>query len=63
MSNITEIVVILDRSGSMARQESDVIGGFNAMIEQQKEKGYPALVTTILFNNRVHSLHDPECDP
>lgn len=58
MSNTIEVVFILDRSGSMARQESDVIGGFNAMIEKQREKGYPALVTTVLFNNRIHSLHD-----
>lgn len=58
MSNATEVVFILDRSGSMARQESDIIGGFNAMLEKQRNADYPALVTTILFNNRLHVLHD-----
>lgn len=58
MSSITEVVFIIDRSGSMARQESDIIGGFNAMIEKQRRSDYPALVTTVLFSNRLSTLHD-----
>lgn len=59
MSNLTEIVFILDRSGSMAGLESDTIGGFNSMIKkQQKELEGNALVSTILFDHESIVLHD-----
>ena len=57
-NNITELVFILDRSGSMAGLESDTIGGFNAMIEKQKKEEGEAWVSTILFDNRSEVLHD-----
>lgn len=57
-NNITEIVFILDRSGSMSGLEDDTIGGFNAMIRKQKKQESEALVTTVLFNNGVETLHD-----
>ena len=49
--NLTELVFILDRSGSMAGLEGDTIGGFNAMIEKQKKEPGEAYVSTILFDN------------
>lgn len=56
---MTELVFILDRSGSMAGLEEDTIGGFNAMIKkQQKETDGAALVSTILFNHTSKVLHD-----
>ena len=59
MKNLTEIVFILDRSGSMAGLESDTIGGFNSMIKkQQKELEGNALVSTILFDHESIVLHD-----
>ena len=59
MNNLTEIVFILDRSGSMAGLESDTIGGFNAMLtKQQSEVEGDALVSTILFNHKSSVLHD-----
>ena len=59
MKNLTEIVFILDRSGSMAGLESDTIGGFNSMIQkQQKELEGNALVSTILFDHESTVLHD-----
>ena len=56
--NLTEIVFILDRSGSMAGLEDDTIGGFNAMIEKQKKKRGEALVSTVLFDNESEVIHD-----
>ena len=56
--NLTELVFILDRSGSMAGLESDTIGGFNSMIEKQKKQEGEAFVTTILFDNFSETLHD-----
>lgn len=56
--NLTEIVFILDRSGSMGGLESDTIGGFNAMIEKQKREEGDALVSTVLFDNDTEVLHD-----
>ncbi len=56
--NLTEIVFILDRSGSMSGLESDTIGGFNAMIDKQKKESGEALVSTILFSNRSEVIHD-----
>lgn len=58
MKNLTEIVFILDRSGSMAGLEDDTIGGFNAMIEKQKNEEGDACVSTILFDNYVEVIHD-----
>ena len=57
-NNITELVFILDRSGSMAGLVSDTIGGFNAMIEKQKKQEGECLVTTVLFDSRFDTLHD-----
>ena len=56
--NLTEIVFILDRSGSMAGLEGDTIGGFNAMIETQKGEPGEALVSTVLFDNVSEVIHD-----
>lgn len=55
---LTEVVFILDRSGSMSGLESDTIGGFNSMIEKQKKEEGEALVSTILFDNYSEVLHD-----
>lgn len=57
-NNITELVFILDRSGSMAGLESDTIGGFNAMIEKQKKQNGECYVSTVLFDNVSEVLHD-----
>lgn len=56
--NLTEIVFILDRSGSMGGLESDTIGGFNSMIEKQKKADGEALISTVLFDNISEVLHD-----
>ena len=56
--NLTELVFILDRSGSMAGLEGDTIGGFNAMIEKQKAEPGEAIVSTVLFDNRSEVIHD-----
>ena len=56
--NLTEIVFILDRSGSMRGLEGDTIGGFNAMIEKQKKEPGEALISTILFDNVSEVIHD-----
>ena len=55
---LTELVFILDRSGSMAGLEDDTIGGYNAMIKKQKEEDGEANVTTILFDDRIETLHE-----
>jgi len=52
-NNITELVFILDRSGSMSGLVDDTVGGFNAMIEEQKGKEGRCLVTTVLFDNEA----------
>ena len=57
-NNITELVFILDRSGSMAGLESDTIGGFNAMIEKQKKQEGLCWVSTVLFANESKVVHD-----
>ena len=59
-NNITELVFILDRSGSMAGLESDTIGGFNSLIEKQKKEDGKCYVTTVLFDNYIEKLHDRE---
>ena len=56
--NLTEIVFILDRSGSMTGLEADTIGGFNAMIEKQKREPGDVLVSTVLFDHYNEVLHD-----
>ena len=58
MANITELVFILDKSGSMSGLESDTIGGFNSMLEKQRAYEGNVLVSTILFNNSSEVLHD-----
>lgn len=57
-NNITEIVFILDRSGSMAGFEADTIGGFNATIEKQRKEDGTAYVSTVLFDNESEVIHD-----
>lgn len=56
--NLTELVFILDRSGSMASLVSDTIGGFNGVLEKQKKAEGEALVTTVLFDDRTQVIHD-----
>ena len=56
--NLTELVFILDRSGSMAGLEDDTIGGFNAMIQKQKGEPGEAVVSTVLFDNENEVIHD-----
>lgn len=56
--NLTEIVFILDRSGSMSGLEADTIGGFNSMIEKQKNADGEALVSTVLFHSVSRVIHD-----
>ena len=57
-NNLTELVFILDRSGSMQGLEGDTIGGFNAMIEKQKKEPGEAFVSTVLFDDETEVLHD-----
>lgn len=57
-NNLTEIVFILDRSGSMSGLESDTIGGYNSLLEKQKATPGKALISTILFNNCSEVIHD-----
>ena len=56
--NLTEIVFILDRSGSMAGLEDDTIGGFNSMIDKQKQEPGEAFVSTVLFDSYSEVIHD-----
>lgn len=56
--NLTELVFILDRSGSMADLVQDTIGGFNSMLARQKKQEGRALVTTVLFDTEFETLHD-----
>ncbi len=58
MKNATELVFILDRSGSMGGLESDTIGGFNSMLEKQKKEDGEVYVSTVLFDNLQEVLHD-----
>ena len=57
-NNTTELVFILDRSGSMAGLESDTIGGFNSMIKKQKNQDGKCYVSTVLFDDRIEVVHD-----
>ena len=54
----TELVFILDKSGSMHGLEQDTIGGFNSMLQKQKELDGECRITTVLFDNRYELLHD-----
>ena len=55
---LTELVFILDRSGSMSGLESDTIGGFNGMLNKQKKEEGDANVTTVLFDDQIEIIHD-----
>ena len=57
-NDITELVFILDRSGSMAGLESDTIGGFNSLIEKQRKQDGKCYVSTVLFDNVSEVLYD-----
>lgn len=56
--DLTELVFILDRSGSMHGLEKDTIGGYNSMLEKQKAEKGSVHVTTVLFDNNINILHD-----
>ncbi|MDD6212267.1 MAG: VWA domain-containing protein [Clostridiales bacterium] len=56
--NVTELVFILDKSGSMQGLEKDTIGGYNSMLEQQYKLDGECIITTVLFDNRYELLHD-----
>ena len=56
--NLTELVFILDRSGSMAGLEQDTIGGFNAMLQKQRGEPGEAVISTVLFDNQTEVIHD-----
>jgi len=56
--NLTEMVFILDKSGSMAGLETDTIGGFNSMLEKQQKAGSECVITTVFFNNHYALIHD-----
>ena len=56
--NLTELVFILDRSGSMSGLEADTIGGFNSMIEKQKKEAGEALVSVVLFDDQTEVIYD-----
>jgi len=55
---MTELVFILDRSGSMSGLEKDTIGGFNSMLEKQRKAPGDAVVSTVLFDNETEVIHD-----
>ena len=56
--NLTELVMILDRSGSMSGLESDMIGGYNGMLKKQRDTEGEVLVSTVLFDDCSEVLHD-----
>ncbi|MFA5523250.1 MAG: hypothetical protein WDA24_02725 [Tissierellales bacterium] len=56
--NLTELIFILDRSGSMSGLESDTIGGYNSMLKKQQKESGEAIITTVLFDDRYELLHD-----
>ena len=58
MANTTEMVFIIDKSGSMSGLESDTIGGFNSNIKQQRETGENVLVSAVLFDTTFKTLYD-----
>lgn len=56
--NLTELVFILDKSGSMGGLEKDTIGGFNSLLERQRKESGACVLTTVLFDSRYELLHD-----
>lgn len=56
--NLTELVFILDKSGSMSGLEKDTIGGFNSMLEKQRKETGNVVISTVLFDDRMQVLHD-----
>lgn len=56
--NLTEIVYIMDRSGSMHHLTMDVVGGFNSFVEEQKKVEGDAVITTVLFNTEIDTVHN-----
>ena len=56
--NLTEMVFILDKSGSMRGLESDTIGGYNSLLEKQRKEGGDATVTTVLFDDQYEMIYD-----
>lgn len=58
MKNHTEIICVLDRSGSMEKIKSDAVGGFNSFLNEQKELPDSASLTLVLFNNRYELIHN-----
>ena len=56
--DLTELVFVIDKSGSMAGLESDTVGGYNSLLKSNREGEGEALVSTVLFDNDAHVLHD-----
>ena len=56
--DLTEVVFILDKSGSMSGLEADTIGGFNSMIAKQKKEDGEAYISTLLFDDKTEVIHD-----
>ena len=57
-NNLTELVFVLDKSGSMSGLEKDTIGGFNSMLKKQRKEKGDVVISTVLFDDRVQVLHD-----
>lgn len=58
MKNLTELVFLLDKSGSMKGLEADTIGGYNSLLEKQKKEKDVVIVSTILFDTKMKTIHD-----
>ena len=56
--NLTELVFVLDKSGSMSGLENDTIGGFNSMLEKQRKEDGEVVISTVLFSDRMQVIHD-----
>ncbi len=56
--NLTEVVFILDRSGSMGGMEADTIGGYNSMLKKQQEEDGDVVISTVLFDDQTEVIHD-----
>ncbi|MCR5688498.1 MAG: VWA domain-containing protein [Lachnospiraceae bacterium] len=59
-SSLTELVFVLDKSGSMSGLEKDTIGGFNSMLDKQRKEDGDVVISTVLFDDRMQVLHDRE---
>ncbi len=57
-NNLTELVFVLDKSGSMGGLEKDTIGGFNSMLEKQRKEDGDVVISTVLFDDRMQVIHD-----